>query len=39
MIIDSNKEPMENIMRDLKRHTSETLRKAIETHPSESRKE
>jgi hypothetical protein len=30
---------MENIMRDLKRHTSETLRKAIETNPQESRKE
>ncbi len=39
MIIGSNKEPMENILRDLKRHISETLRKAIETNPSESRKE
>ena len=38
MIIGSNKEPMENIMRDLKRHTSETLRTAIETHNPESRK-
>jgi hypothetical protein len=39
MIIGSNKEPMEDIMRDLKRHTSETLRKAIETNRLESRKE
>lgn len=39
MIIGSNKEPMENILRDLKRHTSEALRKAIETNSSESRKE
>jgi REP element-mobilizing transposase RayT len=39
LIIGSNKEPMENIIRDFKRHTSETLRKAIETNPSESRKE
>jgi putative transposase len=39
MIIGSNKEPMENIMRDLKRHTSETLREAIEKHGQESRKE
>jgi REP element-mobilizing transposase RayT len=38
-IIGSNKEPMANRMRDLKRHTSEKLRKAIETHPGESRKE
>jgi putative transposase len=39
VIIGSNKEPMENIMRDLKRHTSETLKEAIEKHPTESRKQ
>jgi REP element-mobilizing transposase RayT len=39
MIIGSNKEPMENIMKDLKRHTSEMLREAIEKHRQESRKE
>jgi putative transposase len=39
MIIGTNKEPMEDIMRDLKRHTSETLRKAIETNKTESRRE
>ena len=39
LIIGSNKEPMENIIRDLKRYTSETLRKAIETNTAESRKE
>lgn len=39
MIIGSNKEPMQNIIRDMKRHTSETLRKAIETNSTESRKE
>jgi len=39
LIIGSHKEPMANIMRDLKRHTSEQLHKAIERHPGESRKE
>ena len=39
LIIGSNKEPMEDIMRDMKRHTSETLRKAIETNRTESRRE
>lgn len=39
LIIGSNKEPMEDIIRDMKRHTSETLRKAIETNRMESRKE
>lgn len=39
LIIGSNKEPMQNILRDLKRHTSETLRRAIETNSSESRRE
>jgi putative transposase len=39
LIIGSHKEPMANIMRDLKRHTSEQLQKAIERNPGESRKE
>ncbi|ANE49494.1 REP-associated tyrosine transposase [Flavisolibacter tropicus] len=39
LIIGSQKEPMANIMRDLKRHTSEQLHKAIQQHPGESRKE
>lgn len=39
LIIGSNKEPMENIMRDVKRHTSESLRKAIETNRTESRRQ
>ena len=39
LIIGSNKEPMENILRDMKRHTSETLRQVIETSTTESRKE
>jgi putative transposase len=39
LIIGSNKEPMQNIIRDLKRHTSEMLRNAIETNSTESRKE
>jgi REP element-mobilizing transposase RayT len=39
MIIGSHKEPMQNIMRDLKRHTSEVLRKTIEQSKSESRRE
>src|SRR5215210_6982066 len=39
MIIGSSKEPMQNIMRDLKRHSSESLRKEILKHPCESRRE
>ena len=39
LIIGSNKEPMQNIMRDLKRHTSESLRKAIVQNKTESRRE
>jgi putative transposase len=38
LIIGSNKEPMGNNMRDMKRHTCETLRKVIESNPTESRK-
>ena len=30
---------MEHIMRDMKRHTSEILRKSIGSHPAESRRE
>ena len=39
LIIGTTGNPLQNIMRDLKRHTSEQLRKAIETTPGESRKE
>ena len=39
MIIGSNKDKLEDIMRDMKRHTSETLKEAIKSHPSESRRE
>lgn len=39
MIIGSNKNPLEDIVRDMKRHTSVELKKAIQQHPGESRKE
>ena len=39
MIIGSNKDKLENIMRDMKRYTSERLKEAIKFHPTESRKE
>ena len=39
MIIGSNKEKLEKIMRDMKRHTLEKLREAIKYHPTESRRE
>ena len=39
LIIGRSGNLMSNIMRDLKRHTSEELRKAIQQHPRESRKE
>src|SRR2546423_12774080 len=39
LIIGSNKEPMQNILRDLKRHTAEALHKQILSHPQESRRE
>lgn len=39
MIIGSEKMPMQDIMRDLKKHTSKELHKAISEHPQESRKE
>lgn len=39
MIIGSHGDAPENIMRDMKRYSSIILRKAIQTHPSESRRE
>ena len=39
LIIGTHDKPMEGIMRDMKRHTSKYLKKAIEDHPQESRKE
>jgi putative transposase len=39
MIIGTHGENLENIIRDMKRHTSIALRDAIKDHPGESRKE
>lgn len=39
LIIGTRGNPMQNIMRDLKRHTSEVLHKAIQNNNAESRKE
>jgi len=39
MIIGTHGENLENIMRDMKKHTSIALRTAIEQHPGESRRE
>ena len=39
LIIGTKGNPLQNIMRDLKRHTSETLHKAIQVNNLESRKE
>ncbi|WP_243749273.1 REP-associated tyrosine transposase [Mucilaginibacter agri] len=39
MIIGTEKDDMQNIVRDMKRHTSMALRNAISTHPQESRRE
>lgn len=39
LIIGTNKERMEDILRDLKRHTSKEMIKAITANPQESRKE
>lgn len=39
MIIGSHQDNMENIMRDMKKHTSQELRKAIQDYDGESRKE
>ena len=38
MIIGSSENKLENIMRDMKKHTSLTLKQAIISHPGESRK-
>jgi putative transposase len=39
MIVGSHGNKLENIMRDMKKHTSLALKKAITDHPGESRKE
>jgi len=39
LIISSRSAPLSSIMRDMKRHTSEELRKAIRYNPAESRRE
>ena len=39
LIIGTSRNPLQNIMRDLKRHTSEELHKAIEKNDRESRRE
>lgn len=39
LIIGSNKNPLEDIMRDFKSFTSRSLKQAISDHPGESRKE
>ena len=39
MIIGSSDNKLENIMHDMKMHTSKALKKAIKDHPAESRKE
>jgi putative transposase len=39
MIIGSHGDKLEDIMRDMKRHTAESLKKAIQMHPGESRRE
>jgi putative transposase len=39
MIIGTEKDDMQNIVRDMKRHTSISLRNAIKQHPQESRRE
>jgi REP element-mobilizing transposase RayT len=39
MIIGTHEEKLENIMRDMKKHTSIALKQAIKDHPGESRRE
>jgi len=39
MIIGTQGDKLENIMRDMKKHTSVTLKEAIKLHPGESRRE
>lgn len=38
MVVATNREPLENIFRDMKKHTAKTILKAIEENPLESRK-
>lgn len=38
LVVATQQEPLENIIRDLKKYTSRTILKAIETYPQESRK-
>ena len=39
LIIGTTGNPLQNIMRDLKRHTAEALHQSIQTNPTESRRE
>ena len=39
MIVGTHGEKLENIMRDMKKHTSTALKQVIQEHPAESRKE
>src|SRR6185437_9728392 len=39
MIIGTHGDKLENIMRDMKKHTSATLKEAVRLHPGESRRE
>ncbi len=39
LIIGTKGNPLQNIMRDLKRHTAEVLHKSIQNNNSESRRE
>ena len=39
LIVGSKDKPLEDIIRDMKSHTSATLKKLIKEHPQESRKE
>jgi hypothetical protein len=39
MVIGTHGEKLENIMRDMKKHTSTALKQAIKDHPAESRRE
>lgn len=39
LVIGTKENPLQNIMRDLKRHTAEALHKSIQNNPGESRRE
>ena len=39
MVISSKDKPLEDIVRDMKSHTSSVLKKLLKEHPQESRKE